>query len=255
MIVLNYHAIAEGAPHDRWTLPRALFAEHLALWKDALVTPEAFAAACARRSAEPEAGVLLTLDDAYETDRSIVFGEYMARGDIPGFASFVPAGLLGAPGRMDGAMVRELAEGGVAIGSHGMDHVDLTRLDDAALARELVDSRSRLQDLTGTRVDWFAFPFGLFSRRVWRAALGAGYTKLFTTELGDHRGFEPFLVPRLCVRNDMDAGYVRRHLADPDHARGLSWRLSAATGLYRPLMHVRYGPWRSAAALLGRRPA
>jgi peptidoglycan/xylan/chitin deacetylase (PgdA/CDA1 family) len=253
VIVLNYHAIVEGAPHDRWTLPRDLLEDHLAVWKHALVTPAAFAAACARGARGPEPGVLLTLDDACLTDRTLVLAEYMARGDVPGFASFVPAGLVGEPGRMDAAMVRELADHGVAIGSHGMDHVDLTALDGAALVRELVDSRRRLQDLTGTPVDWFAFPFGLFSRRVWRAALGAGYTTLFTTQLGDHRGFEPFLVPRLCVRNDMDAEAIRRHLADPDHRRGLPWRLSKATGLYRPLMHLRHGPWRSAAARLGGR--
>jgi peptidoglycan/xylan/chitin deacetylase (PgdA/CDA1 family) len=137
-------------------------------------------------------------------------------------------------------MIQELGRGGVTIGSHGMAHVDLTAVSDVELGRELTVSKSILEDRLGQQVPLFAFPYGRFSRRVWDAALKAGYTHLFTIQLGHHRGFEPFLYSRLCLTNDMDAEYMRRHLRDPDAMRGLAWRTSTKLGLYRQLMRLRY---------------
>ncbi|MGY4326429.1 peptidoglycan/xylan/chitin deacetylase (PgdA/CDA1 family) [Bradyrhizobium sp. LB7.2] len=108
------------------------------------------------------------------------------------------------------------------------------------LDRELGVSKSMLEDRLGQEVTLFAFPYGRFSRRVWEAALRAGYTHLFTIQLGHHRGFEPFLYSRLCLTNNMDAEYMRQHLLDPNAMRAFGWRISTRLGLYRPLMRWRY---------------
>jgi peptidoglycan/xylan/chitin deacetylase (PgdA/CDA1 family) len=121
-----------------------------------------------------------------------------------------------------------------------MSHADLTTLSDFELDRELAMSKSTLEDRLGKPVTLFAFPYGRFSRRVWEAALKAGYTHLFTIQLGKHRGFEPFLYSRLCLTNNMDAEHIYRHLLDPDARRGLPWRVSTKLGLYRRLMRFRY---------------
>lgn len=71
--------------------------------------------------------------------------------------------------------VRALAAEGVTIGSHGMDHRDLTRLDDRSLEASLVESRERLQALSGRPVDAVAYPWGKVDARVARAAARAGY--------------------------------------------------------------------------------
>jgi peptidoglycan/xylan/chitin deacetylase (PgdA/CDA1 family) len=141
---------------------------------------------------------------------------------------------------MNWAMIEELGRGGVAIGSHGMTHVDLTIVSDVELDRELTVSRSMLEDRLGQQVTHFAFPYGRFSRRVWDAALKAGYTHLFTIQLGYHPGFEPFIYSRLCLTNNMDTEYMRQHLLDPDAVRGFAWRISTKLGLYSQLMRWRY---------------
>jgi hypothetical protein len=97
-----------------------------------------------------------------------------------------------------------------------------------------------LEDRLGKEVPFFAFPYGRFSRRVWDAALKAGYTHLFTIQLGHHRGFEPFLYSRLCLTSSMDAEYIRQHLLDPDVKRGRAWKISTKLGLYKTLMRWRY---------------
>jgi peptidoglycan/xylan/chitin deacetylase (PgdA/CDA1 family) len=241
VIVLNYHELVETAPSNAWCLTHDAFEAHLALCEDRLVSPNIFLERCSDPESDAaEDAVLLTFDDGFLSDYTHVYGQCMETGLIPGFMSFIPVDSVGAPGRMTWEMIAELDRAGVAIGSHGMAHVDLTAVRDGELDRELALSKSTLEERLGRPVPHFAFPYGRFSRRVWDAALRAGYTHLFTIQLGNHRGFEPFLYSRLCVTNKMDANYMSRHLEDPDSARGFAWKASMKIGLYRQLMRVRY---------------
>ncbi|RJF78736.1 polysaccharide deacetylase family protein [Rhodopseudomonas palustris] len=239
MIVLNYHELVDASPSNAWCLTHQAFEAHCSLYQDRLISPQTFLSRCS----DPEAsdgGVLLTFDDGFLSDYTHVYAHCMTTNVIPGFMSFIPVEFVGEPGRMTWKMIEELDRAGVAIGSHGMAHVDLTTVSDGELDRELIGSKSMLEDHLGRSVPLFAFPYGRFSRRVWEAALRAGYTHLFTIQLGRHRGFEPFLYSRLCLTNDMGPDYMRRHLLDPDAGRGLAWKASTKLGLYRPLMRVRY---------------
>lgn len=238
MIILNYHELVQSSPSNAWCLTHETFDAHLALCGDGLVSPQSFL------EQRPDAGhsgaVLLTFDDGFLSDYTHVYARYVQTGRIPGFMSFIPVDTVGSPGRMSWEMIEELGRGGVAIGSHGMAHVDLTTVSDVELDRELMVSKSMLEDRLGQPVTLFAFPYGRFSRRVWEAALKVGYTHLFTIQLGYHAGFESFLYSRLCLTNNMDAEYMRQHLLDPDAMRGFAWRISTSLGLYRPLMRWRY---------------
>lgn len=240
MIVLNYHELVEASPSNAWCLTHEALDAHLALCKDRLVSPSRFLEHCHDPSASRTDAVLLTFDDGFLSDYTHVYARYVTTGRVPGFMSFIPVDFVGAPGRMTWEMIEELGRGGVAIGSHGMAHADLTAVSDAELAHELVVSKSVLEERLGQEVNLFAFPYGRFSRRVWETALKAGYTHLFTIQLGHHRGFEPFLYSRLCLTNTMDTKYMRQHLLDPDATRGLAWRISTNLGLYRQLMRWRY---------------
>lgn len=240
MIVLNYHELVESGPSNAWCLTHAAFDAHLALSRDRLVSPQSFLKSCSDPEKDAIDGVLLTFDDGFLSDYTHVYAQRMEAGLIPGFMSFVPVDFVGAPGRMTWEMIAELDREGATIGSHGMAHLDLTAVSDRELERELGVSKSMLEDRLGRPVPLFAFPYGRFSRRVWDAALRAGYTHLFTIQLGYHHGFEPFLYSRLCVTNNMDTNYMRRHLQNPDAARGFAWKASTKLGLYRQMMRLRY---------------
>ncbi|SCB08393.1 Polysaccharide deacetylase [Bradyrhizobium shewense] len=240
MIVLNYHELVEASPPNAWCLTHESFDAHLSLYEDRLVSPRSFLERCTDPKANGIGAVLLTFDDGFLSDYTLAYAHYLKSGRIPGFMSFIPVDFVAAPGRMTWDMIQELGRGGVAIGSHGMGHVDLTIVSDAELERELMVSKLMLEDRLGQEVTLFAFPYGRFSRRVWEAALRAGYTHLFTIQLGHHRGFEPFLYSRLCLTNNMDAEYMHRHLLDPTAVRGVAWRVSTRLGLYRQLMRWRY---------------
>jgi peptidoglycan/xylan/chitin deacetylase (PgdA/CDA1 family) len=240
MIVLNYHQLVEDSPSNAWCLTHEAFDAHLALCGDMLISPQAFIDRCSYPKADHNHGILLTFDDGFLSDYTHVYHRFVTTGRIPGFMSFIPVDFVGSAGRMNWAMIEEISRGGGVIGSHGMAHADLTTVSDVELDRELKVSKSMLEDHLGQGVPLFAFPFGRFSRRVWDAALRAGYTHLFTIQLGYHRGFEPFLYSRLCLTNNMDAEYMRQHLLDPDIKRGLGWKVSTKLGLYKPLMRWRY---------------
>lgn len=241
VIVLNYHELTDGPPADDWCLPSGLFEEHAALFGPRAISPAEFLKHCHDPARRRSGEVLLTFDDANLSDYASAFADYAGTGRIPGFMSFIPTNLVGQSGRMTWEMIAEMDRNGIVIGSHGLAHLDLTCVTDEVLGRELGGSKAVLEDKLGHEINLLAFPFGRFSRRVWEAALAAGYTHLFTIQLGRHQGFEPFLFSRLCVTNWMNADYMRRHLADPDAARGLGWRISSRLGLYRALMRRRFG--------------
>jgi peptidoglycan/xylan/chitin deacetylase (PgdA/CDA1 family) len=75
--------------------------------------------------------------------------------------------------------LRALSERGFEIGSHTITHAHLPRLTDAALERELVESRAQMEDELGLPCRYLAYPFGEHDARVRDAAKRAGYDAAF----------------------------------------------------------------------------
>ena len=101
-----------------------------------------------------------------------------------------PAGVL-----MTRDEAGELHARGMEVASHTMSHPDLRRLDDAALAAELRDSKAAVEAVTGGPCRTFAYPFGLFDARVRAAAAAAGYELALAWQ--PRRGWDPLAVGRL----------------------------------------------------------
>jgi peptidoglycan/xylan/chitin deacetylase (PgdA/CDA1 family) len=127
--------------------------------------------------------VALTFDDGYADFLDHALPVLRRHGC--GATLFVLPGRLGGDNAWDPLGVRKpllTAEGvraaaaaGVEIGSHGLTHLDLTRVDDAVLRAETRDSLRRLEELTGTEVLGFCYPYGTVDARVVAAVGAAGY--------------------------------------------------------------------------------
>ena len=123
----------------------------------------------------PGGRVALTFDDAYR-DFATQALPILERHGLPAtlFAtasaerSELPDG-TGAP-LLALDELRGLADRGIEIGAHSVDHRDLTALDDDALERELGESRRVLEHHTGRPAHHFAYPFGFCDPRVRAAA-------------------------------------------------------------------------------------
>jgi peptidoglycan/xylan/chitin deacetylase (PgdA/CDA1 family) len=104
------------------------------------------------------------------------------------------------PGGLTEHQIRSLMNAGWEIDSHTLTHPDLTTLEDAALDRELRDSRKELQERFGVKADFFAYPAGRYDDRVEAATKAAGYKAAVTVDEGIARGRDDaFALPRVRV--------------------------------------------------------
>ena len=100
-------------------------------------------------------------------------------------------------------MLRELADAGVTVASHGWSHRSLGRMaaDEARAEAEL--SRHALERLVGRTVTAFAYPFGTradYSPATRAILERAGYRLAFTSQHGPIRpGADPLTLPRIKV--------------------------------------------------------
>ncbi|GAA2784197.1 polysaccharide deacetylase family protein [Kitasatospora paracochleata] len=125
----------------------------------------------------------LTFDDGYADFATQVmpvlaehgFGAtvYLLAGRLGGYNAWD----AGAPRKdlLTAEQVRELADAGVEIGSHGLMHVRLTGLPAADLAAESATSREILEGLTGRPVRGFCYPYGAVDQAAVSAVRDAGY--------------------------------------------------------------------------------
>ncbi len=134
--------------------------------------------------------VLITFDDGYRD----VFGqasEALTRLGMHATAYVITGRISGQDSSfLTWPLLRSLERRGIEIGSHTVSHVDLTQLTDAALSRELRESRETLERGLGHPVQWLSYPFGSVDDRVVAAAREAGYVLAVTTVAGrtQHQG-------------------------------------------------------------------
>jgi peptidoglycan/xylan/chitin deacetylase (PgdA/CDA1 family) len=96
---------------------------------------------------------------------------------------FVTTGMIGQPGFLDRAQLRELHRRGHLIGSHSVSHpARFSFRSREEMVREWAESRTCLADILGREVTVASVPGGYFSRRVAEAAREAGLRVLFTSE-------------------------------------------------------------------------
>jgi len=129
--------------------------------------------------------VAISFDDGDVSNLEVALPLLQARGLTATF--FVTSDFIGQPGMLAASDVRALADAGMEVGSHGRSHAFLADLDSDALRAELLDSRARLQDLTGREVASIALPGGRGGERERQAALAAGYRVLFGSVPGPNR--------------------------------------------------------------------
>lgn len=99
--------------------------------------------------------------------------------------------------------VDALLEAGWHIGSHGVRHLDLVKVDAATAKNELLTSKMMIEQRLGTACDMFAYPWGRNSPELREAVRLAGYRYGFC---GAHRPMmptsDPFALPRINVAKE-----------------------------------------------------
>ncbi|WP_407278609.1 polysaccharide deacetylase family protein [Aromatoleum evansii] len=222
-VVLMYHSVETtgGTPAWPWAVSARRFAAQLDFLKDeGYATPTVAELAA---YAQPPAGrtAVITFDDGYANNLAACEALH-ARGMRATW--FVVTGSLGCTpswpddGRPAGCLLtapelREMQAAGMEVGSHTVNHARLPTLDDDAIARELRDSRSALEDVLGAAVSSFAYPYGAWDARCADAVRSAGYAVACTTRTGwALRDGNPYSVRRLTVFNHDTTSSLARKL-------------------------------------------
>lgn len=150
------------------------------------------------------ARVAITFDDGCETDLVTAAPVLLAAGFQATF--YVVADWVGTRGHLSKSQVLELAQLGFEVGSHSRTHAFLPELPTNKVHRELVESKERLEQMTGETVQHFACPGGGCDKRIAQLAREAGYSTLATGRPG--KNSHGFVLSRVAVTRDMKSREV-----------------------------------------------
>ncbi|ONI73160.1 glycosyl transferase [Actinosynnema sp. ALI-1.44] len=168
--------------------------------------------------------VRITFDDGNSSDVEIALPRLRERGLTAEF--FVLAGLLGEPGRLDRADVRELLAAGMRIGSHGWSHRDWRRVGFDEAVEEMVTAPQVLASITGHPVTRVAVPFGSYDRLVLNRLRHAGADLVYTSD-GGAAAPDSWVQARTSLRHDIDPSWTADVLAGQPGVRRAARRLAA----------------------------
>ena len=148
----------------------------------------------------PPKPVVITFDDGYADqvrNAAPILREHAWPAELDLVYNALYLGSNAPPGSLTPDMVKGLLDDGWGLESHSVSHADLTRLHGAALRRELLTSRRRLEALFDVRIDFFCYPYGIYSRRIKLAVRRAGYLAATGTRFGAATPRELFALPRI----------------------------------------------------------
>lgn len=70
----------------------------------------------------------------------------------------------------------------MSLGGHGLSHVDLSEVSSTEVKTEIFRGKEKLEDITGTSCEAFAFPYGNYTNETLDLCKEAGYKYIFGTE-------------------------------------------------------------------------
>jgi peptidoglycan/xylan/chitin deacetylase (PgdA/CDA1 family) len=224
--VVCYHQIRDWKPTDSkgakdYIVQIAAFKEHIKMLADSgyhTILPDQLYAYLTTGAPLPKKPIMLTFDDT-DLDQFTIANPTLKK---YGFKAvyFVMTVSLGRPHYMTADMVKKLSDEGNVIGSHTWDH---HRVDKYSHNSELkiigkngkittrpVDDwvtqidkpTKKLEEITGKKIDYFAYPFGIWKKPVLPEFQKKGFKIAF--QLADKRDPD---YPLMTVRRILDSGY------------------------------------------------
>ena len=151
-------------------------------------------------------GIVISFDDGYRDNFDVLME--LAERDIKPLV-FIPTAFTGKTNsweyssgffkasHLNESEIKDLSRAGIIFGSHGHSHRALTGLDIKTLKSELLESRERIEDITGKTVNYISFPFGRTNRKINEVAQECGYKIGFIMD--DPVSETGFIKPRIPV--------------------------------------------------------
>jgi peptidoglycan/xylan/chitin deacetylase (PgdA/CDA1 family) len=189
--VLAYHAVGPCPPEDDPNylyVSEALFATHMALLARAR-TVVTLGSLVDGVMAEGPPAVAITFDDGYRSVLTTA-APVLAHFGFPATV-FLPTAFVGASNTwdppspcglpiMDAGELRALRDMGIEVESHGHRHIDFARASEEEIRADLETSLAEIEQVTGRRPRFLAYPYGATSPEACRAAAEMGFDAGFS---------------------------------------------------------------------------
>jgi peptidoglycan/xylan/chitin deacetylase (PgdA/CDA1 family) len=121
----------------------------------------------------PPKAVALTFDDGWRDQHEYAFPLLKKYGFTATF--FVPVMWIGHPKVMPWSELREMADAGMTIGTHGAKHLHFDQIGEPLLKKEIVDSKLEMEKYLGQPVLDIAYPGGHWTTQAIAVVRSAGY--------------------------------------------------------------------------------
>lgn len=157
-----------------------------------IITLDGLRLALLHKTSLPKKSIILTFDDGYK-DFYLYAYPVLRRYNLKA-TIFITIGCFDKPGFLTQVQLKKLVKSGlITIGSHTVNHLDLTKLPLDILEYELKESKQYLEDLLQTNINSLAYPFGKYNNIVKQIA-DKYYKFAVTTKYGllqeDNKIFE-----------------------------------------------------------------
>lgn len=186
--VLYYHSVvdeSEIAEKNEVVISAQQLRAELQLVKDLGYTPLTISEVndyLNNNKAIPKNSILITFDDGY-MDNYVHAFPILQELDMKATIFVISSGIDGGY-YLSSDQIKEMSDYGIDIESHTVNHVHLNSLSYEEQLKELTDSKAKIESITNKPVLSIAYPFGDYDENSEKAAIAAGYSLAFTTNLG-----------------------------------------------------------------------
>ena len=184
--ILCYHQIRDWTTRDSknakdYITPIATFKAHIKMLADSgyhTISPDQLFAYMTTGTKLPSKPILLTFDDT-DLDQFTIARPTL---DKYGYKAmyFVMTVSLGRPHYMTKAMVKQLSDEGNIIGSHTWDHHNVKKYQGQDWVTQIDKPTKTLEDITGKKITYFAYPFGLWNTQAFPELKKRGFVAAFS---------------------------------------------------------------------------
>jgi peptidoglycan/xylan/chitin deacetylase (PgdA/CDA1 family) len=233
--ILLYHSVTDRPTGDfgPFTVSRSQFASHLDRLLDQgfeTLTIGQLLERIRARLALPERIAVITVDDGFADFEANAWPELQERG--MNATLYVTAGVVGGRASwlaplhadqlpmLDRRQLVDLAAQGCEIGAHSMSHPQLDCLPRHQAAREIRESKERLEQFLGQSVSSFAYPHGYYDHEIRQMVVDSGYSSASAAKDAlSHADDDQFALARITVKADFDEPKIDQVLAGEGFAR------------------------------------
>ena len=173
------------------------------------ITPDELYAARTKHTPLPAKPVMITFDDT-DLDQYTIGAPTLEQYKFKG-VFFIMTVSIGRPNYMTKEQIKSLSDRGHVIGSHTWDHHNVKKYQGDDWETQIEKPTKTLETITGKKIDYFAYPFGLWNEEAIPELKKRGFKAAFQLYSKNSVADSIFTIRRIIITGDYGAeGMIKR---------------------------------------------